>query len=79
MCKGGIDNGGATFRPRCSQEHPDLKKKKKLYTIIKKYIFVYLKKKIEEHPQPKLGTPSTKNRFRAETKTLDFPYKIIKI
>ena len=33
-------SGDATFRSGCSQEHPDLKKKK-LNTIIENFLFVY--------------------------------------
>ena len=47
-------SGDTTLESGCSQEHPDLKKKK-LYIIIKFFLFVYplKKKKKEEHPQSK--------------------------
>ena len=50
------DSGDATLVPRCSQEHPELGEKK-LYIIIKFFLFVYPLKKFRNTLKLKLGTP----------------------
>ena len=53
-------SGGATLWSGCSQEHPELKKKKILYIIINFFYLFTLKKKKRNTLEKKLGTLSKK-------------------
>ena len=52
-------SGDATQSPGCSQEHPDMKKKKKkiIYNNLN-FIYLFTLKKNQEQPQALSGTPS---------------------
>ena len=59
-------SGGTTLDSSCSQEHPDLKKK--LYIIIKFFLFVYPFKKNYEHPQIKKNKKIICSTFKQKKK-----------